>query len=318
MLRYAFKRILFLIPTIIIISFIVFSLLELAPGSSVLIMASESMSEEEVRELEQKYDLDKPMIYRYGKYMLGLFQGDLGTSQTNSMPVWESYISKFPMTVWLSLTSLVVGVVVAVPLGIFAAKYSGTIWDSLTTAFSLLGLSLPGFWLGLLLLYAFAGNWLKIFPVGYDGTIKSFVLPSICSGLLMAAAVMRQTRSAMLDVSREDYLRTARAKGAPEIQVTVKHKLKNACIPIVTTIGMCLTRMLAGSAIVEAVFTWPGVGRLTVVAVSARDVPLIVGCVILTSIFYVVMLLIVDMMYAVLDPRTRSQYAPIRKRRSTE
>jgi peptide/nickel transport system permease protein len=230
------------------------------------------------------------------------------------MSVWELYITRFPKTLQLALVALVLGVAVAIPLGIFAAKHAGTIWDNLTTVFSLFGISMPPFWLGLLLLFAFSYH-IKLFPAVYDGTIMGFVLPAVTTGFVMAGTATRQTRSAMLEVARQDYLRTARAKGVPERQVTTKHALRNAWIPIITTIGMTVSRTLAGSAVVEAVFSWPGVGRMTVEAVSQRDVPLACGCVILTTILYVVMLLIVDLLYAVVDPRIRAQYSGGRKKK---
>ena len=288
--------------------------MDLAPGTIVDSMITDQMTQEDIENLRAQYDLDKPMIYRYGKYMWGLLRGDLGKSQVTGMSVWDLYITRFPRTLQLALVALILGVAMAIPLGIFAAKHAGTIWDNLTTVFSLFGLSMPPFWLGLLLLFAFS-YYLRIFPAVYDGTWRGFVLPAVTSGLAMAATAMRQTRSAMLEVMRQDYLRTARAKGVPERHVTINHSLKNAWIPIITTIGMSLSRTLAGSAVVEAVYSWPGVGRLMVEAISQRDTTLACGCVILTSIMYVVMLLIVDIMYALVDPRIRAQYAPVGKKR---
>jgi len=290
--------------------------MDMAPGTVIDNMITSNMTEDDVQTLREMYNLDKPMIYRFGLYMLGLVQGDLGRCEITGLPVWDTYMARFPKTLELSLWSLVFGVALAIPLGILAAKYAGTIWDNLITMFSLIGLSMPGFWLGLLLLLWFASDaGIKVFPVGFDGTWKSYVLPVIATSLVMAATTTRQTRSAILDVSRQDYLRTARAKGVPEQQVTSKHALRNAWIPIITTIGITLSRVLAGSAIIEAVFTWPGVGRLTVEAVSQRNATLAAGCVILTSILYVLLLLLVDIMYALVDPRIRDQYSPLRRRR---
>ena len=316
MLRYAIIRTLWLIPIIICVSFIIYALMDMAPGTVIDNMITSNMTEDDVQTLREMYNLDKPMIYRFGLYMLGLVQGDLGRCEITGLPVWDTYMARFPKTLELSLWSLVFGVALAIPLGILAAKYAGTIWDNLITMFSLIGLSMPGFWLGLLLLLWFASDaGIKVFPVGFDGTWKSYVLPVIATSLVMAATTTRQTRSAILDVSRQDYLRTARAKGVPEQQVTSKHALRNAWIPIITTIGITLSRVLAGSAIIEAVFTWPGVGRLTVEAVSQRNATLAAGCVILTSILYVLLLLLVDIMYALVDPRIRDQYSPLRRRR---
>lgn len=308
MLRYSINRILWLIPVLICVSFIIYALMDLAPGTVIDLMISEDMTQEDIQLLKERYDLDKPMIYRYGKYMAKLFQGDLGTSQVTGLGVWEQYIAKWPATLALSLLSLAVAVAIAIPLGIFAAKHSGTILDNLTTAFTLIGLSMPSFWLGLLLLIWFSMR-MKIFPAGYDGTWKCYVLPVLANGLAMSSSVTRQTRSAILEVSRQDFLRTARAKGVPERQVTTKHVLRNAWIPIVTQIGLMMGITLAGSAVIEQVYTWPGVGRLLVSAINQRDTNMATGCVILTSSLFVVILLLVDIIYALVDPRIRAMYA---------
>lgn len=314
MLKYVIKRLLWLIPIILCVSFIIYGLLDLAPGSVVDSMISENMTQEDIDNLRAEYDLDKPMIYRYAKYMLNLVRGDLGVSDVTKISVWDTYISRLPATLLLSLAALVIGVALSIPLGIFAAKRAGTIWDTATTGFTLIGLSMPSFWLGLLLLIAFSYK-LKIFPAGGSGGIMSFILPAICSGLMMTATATRQTRSAMLENIRADYLRTARAKGVPERDVINKHALRNAWIPIITTIGNTLSRTLAGSAVVESVFSWPGVGRLTVEAVGQRDVTLACGCVIMTTILYVILLLIVDLLYAFVDPRIKSKYSAGSKKR---
>jgi len=314
MLRYAVNRILWLIPVLLCISLIIYALMDFAPGTVIDRLITEESTEEDIIKLKAQYDLDKPMIYRYGKYMIGLFQGDLGTSQVTGLSVFGQYKERWPATLRLSLLSLLMGVVLAIPLGLFAAKFSGTILDNLTTAFSLIGLSMPGFWLGLLLLIWFSLK-MKILPAGYDGTWKCYVLPVISSGLAMSATITRQTRSAILEESRQDYLRTARAKGVPEIQVTMNHKLRNAWIPIVTQIGLMLGITLSGSAITEQIFTWPGVGRLLVTAINQRDINMATGCVILTSAMFVIILLLVDIVYAFIDPRIRAKYGGGKKRK---
>lgn len=316
MIRYIIKRILWLIPIIIIVAFIIYLMLDLAPGNVVDSMISGNMTEEEVAQLYKQYDLDRSVFYRYGKYMLGLLRGDLGISQTTKTSVWHEFITRFPNTIALSLAGLVIGTIIAVPLGIFAAKHAGTIWDNLTTIFTMIGMSMPNFWLGLLLIIWFSYK-INIFPAssmgGISGGIMGFVLPAICTSFTMMATTTRQVRSSMLENIRADYLRTARAKGVTERDVINKHALKNAWIPIITTIGGTLTVMMAGSAVIETVFSWPGIGKLTVDAVLRRDVTLACGCVILTTIVYVVLLLIVDLLYALVDPRLKSQYASRKK-----
>ena len=314
LLHYVIKRILWLIPVIFCVSFIVFGLLDLAPGTIVDTMISEATTEEDLAELRAKYDLDKPMIYRYGKYMLHLVQGDLGVSDATGISVWDTFISRLPNTLELSLAALVIGSALSIPLGIHAARRAGKVSDNLTTTFTLVGMSMPSFWLGLilLLLFSYVLRWL---PAGGNKGILSFILPAVCSGLMLMATSTRQTRSSMLEVLNSDYLRTARAKGVPEKDVIRKHALGNAWIPILTTIGTSLSATLAGSAVIESVFAWPGIGRMTVEAVMARDVKMTCGSVIMTTILYVVLQLIVDLLYAFVDPRIKAQYAGNRKRR---
>ena len=314
MLRYSIKRILLIIPVLICVTFIIYALLDLAPGSVVDMMISDEMTQEDVAVLMAKYDMDKPMIYRYGKFIFGLLQGDLGVSMLSGESVWQVYVSRWPATLKLSLSSLVLGVVLGISLGIFAAKHAGTILDNLTTAFTLIGLSMPGFWLGLLLLMWFSYN-VRLFPTAYDGTWRSYVLPVIATGFSLSATITRQTRSAILEVVRQDFLRTARAKGVPEWQVTIKHVLRNAWIPIVTQIGMMLGITLAGSAVIETVYSWPGVGNLMVTAISRRDITMACGCVSLTCILYVLLLFIVDLSYAFIDPKIRAMYSSGRRKK---
>ena len=313
LLIYAFKRILWLIPVLLCVTLILYALIDMAPGTIVDSMITDEMTQEDIQMLRELHDLDKPLIYRYAKYIWGLLNGNLGNSERSGISVWGEYIHRFPRTLYLGLWSIILGVILGVPLGIFAAKHAGTILDNLTTSFSLIGLSMPPFWLGVLLLIWFSFN-LKWLPNGYDGTWKGYVLPVIAGGFAMSSAITRQTRSAILEVVRMDYLRTARSKGVSEIKVTTHHTLRNAWLPIITQTGMMVGMTLAGSAIVETVYTWPGVGRLMVDAVSARDTTMACGCIVLTSIMYVLILLVVDIFYALVDPRIKAMYSPVRKR----
>ena len=308
MIRYIIKRLLWVIPIIFCVAFILFALLDLTPGTIMDTISTENLTPEEYQELLEKFDLDKPLLYRYGKYMWNLLHGDLGRTQATDLDIWKEYIQRFPATLKLAICGMIIGVVLAIPLGIFAARHAGSVADNLVTVFSMLGISMPSFWLGLMLLYLFAYK-LRLFPIGgFEGGVRGIILPAFCSGLLMAGITARQTRSSMLEVLRADYLRTARAKGVPEKQVIRKHALGNALIPIITSIGNTLAMMLGGSAVVESVFSWPGVGRLTVQAVSARDTTQACGCVVLTCIIFVILLLLVDLAYAMVDPRIKAQY----------
>ena len=313
MIRYSVIRILLLIPILICVTFIVYTLIDLAPGTIVDTMINEDMTPEDIEILKAKFDLDKPMIWRYGKYMWNLLHGDLGSSQISGLTVWSQFSSRFKNTFYLAIFSIIVATIIAIPLGIFAAKHDGGILDNLTTAFTMIGVSMPNFWLGLLLLILFA-NKLKIFPAAYDGTWRAFVLPVCASGFGMSASLTRQTRSAILETSRADFLRTARAKGVPERTVTYKHELGNAWIPIITQIGALISITLGGSAVIEAVYSWPGIGYMLVEAISRRDSVLACGTVILTATMSTLILLIVDLVYAAVDPRIRAAYASKKKK----
>lgn len=317
MLRYAIKRILLLIPILLAVSIIVFTLLDLAPGTVVDNMITESMTQEDIDELYRQYDLDKPLLYRYVKYMFRLVQGDLGKSDYTGLDVWEIYSSRFPNTVLLAITSLIFGSIVGIPLGIFAARKAGTLLDNIVMLITLVGMSMPSFWLALLFIIQFSLRWPILPAGGMDDGIKSIVLPTICSGFVLMASVTRQTRSSMLEQLNADYLRTARAKGVPEEAVIKKHALNNAWIPILTTVGGSFCHALAGSSVVETVFAWPGVGRTVVDAVVSRDVTMTMGCTIMTTTIYVTIVLVIDLLYACVDPRIKSQYASPKKRRKT-
>ena len=318
MIRYIIKRLLLLIPIILAVTLIVFTLMELAPGTIIDSMVSDGMTAEDRAALESQYNLDKSMFYRFGLYVLNLIQGDLGRSQVTKLSVWSTYISRLPNTMLLAFSALIIGSAMAIPLGIFAARHAGTLADNAATTIALLGVSMPGFWLGLLLLLIFSLN-LGWFPGGgFRHGVRSLVLPALTSATMLMATATRQTRSGMLEVLNSDFLRTARAKGVPEKAVVTKHALGNAMVPIVTTIGTSLGVQLAGSVVVEQVFSWPGVGRLTVEAVMNRDISLALGCIILTSIMIVLVQLIVDLLFAFFDPRIKSMYVTVKKKKTAE
>ena len=315
MIRFVIKRIILIIPIVICVSFIVYALVDLAPGNIVDVMINSEMTQEEIDYLRASFDLDKPMIYRYVKYMINLVQGDLGVSMITKTSVWETYMYRLPNTLKLSLSSLLIGVITGLPLGIFAANRSGRLSDNATTVFAVLGISIPGFWLALLLLQLFSLR-LGLLPAGgMNNGIRSLILPAITGGLGLMASTTRQTRSSVLDVLKSDYLRTARAKGVPENVVIRKHALGNALIPIVTVVGNSLAYVIAGSVITEQVYAWPGVGRLAVEALGARDVTTVLGTIILTTFFYVFILIIVDIAYAFVDPRIKARYTTVKKRK---
>jgi len=315
MIRYVLKRLLALIPVVIAVSFIVFTLMELAPGDFLDAIATEGMTPEQVAALRAEHNLDRSMFYRYGLYMLNLFQGDLGVGDVTRISVWGMFITRLPNTLILSFSALIIGMVVAVPMGIIAARKAGSIIDNVTTGVTLIGMSMPVFWIGLLLLLLFSFQ-LGLLPGGgMDHGLRSLILPAICSGLSLTASTTRQTRAGMLEVLKSDYLRTARAKGVPETVVIRRHALGNAWIPIITAAGVSLSMQLAGSVVVESVFAWPGIGRMAAEAVFQRDVTTTTGTIIMTTIIYVLLQLITDLLYALIDPRIKAQYISAGKRK---
>lgn len=295
-----------LIPIIIGVSFLIYFIMDLAPGDIISQMAGEG-TEAQVQVLRHQYGYDRSVFYRYVMYMKNLVQGNLGTSFLTNKPVWDMYRERLPETLKLALGALVVSILLSIPLGILSAVRSGTLWDNAGMVFALLGLSMPNFWLGLLLIILFS---LKLgwFPSGGDTGFLSIILPAITIGTGHVAIITRTTRSSMIDVIHQDYLRTARAKGVPEKYVIRKHAFKNALIPIITIIGTQLSVSLGGAVLTETVFAWPGVGRLIIDSVHQRDVPVVTGAIIMTTILISIMLLIVDLLYAYVDPRIKAQY----------
>ncbi|MCL2391187.1 MAG: ABC transporter permease subunit [Oscillospiraceae bacterium] len=319
MIRYILRRLLLLIPVIILVSFIVFTLMDLAPGDAISGLDLGNMSMEEIAALRAEMGLDDPLLVRYGRYMFRLVQGDLGVGDFSGISVWENFITRLPNTLILAFFTVIIGVSIAIPLGIFAARRSGKVSDNITTGFTMIGMSMPGFWLGVLMMLLFS-DVLGWFPAGgFNHGLRSVVLPAVVASMTLLAACTRQTRSSMLEVLKADYLRTARAKGVSEHAVIRKHALGNALIPIVTTVGVSVAIAVSGTAVIEAVFAWPGVGRFIVESVAARDVTSTTGAVILTTVLYVLILLMVDLAYAFIDPRIRAQYTKSgRKKKKAE
>jgi len=309
MLRYAIKRVLLMIPVIIGVSFLIFFIMDIAPGDIVDIkIAEEGLTFEQIAQLREQYGLDKSVFERYAAYMFKFVQGDLGVSNVSGKPVWDSYFEKMPATIVLACASILVSIIISIPLGIISAIKRGTITDNVSMVLSFLGLSIPNFWLGLMLIIVVALNVPGIPTGGFTKGIASVILPAITVGTGLTATLARTTRSSMLDVLSQDYLRTERAKGHKEFTVITKYALRNALIPIITIAGGQFAVCLGGAVLTETVFSWPGVGRLIVDAVNSRDVPLVVGSIILKSISIGLVVLVVDLLYAVIDPRIKAQY----------
>ena len=306
--KYILKRLLMLIPVIICVSFIIFIAMEMSAGDPVLMIAGEEASPEIIEQLRIEYGYNRSVFYRFGRYLLNLLRGDLGDSYRYKAPVWDLYMERLPATAALSLTAAVMGYILSIPLGIIAAVKRGSLIDNGVTVISLIGQSMPNFWQGILLIIWLSLN-NRIFPsYGFNDGWKSLILPAITIATSNMALLTRTTRSSMVDVLGQDYLRTARSKGAGENKVVLKHALKNALIPIITISGTQLASIMGGSVLVETVFAWPGVGRLMIDAINQRDVNLACGCIVMTTIITSIILVLIDLAYAFVDPRIKAQY----------
>ena len=308
MFRYIMKRILMMIPVLIAVSFVVYFLMDLAPGDIISSMAPQDATEAEIEIMREELGLNGSLIERYFRYLGNLLRGDMGMSLSLKRSVADVFFERFPATLELALAATVVALAISIPLGIAAATHHRSFLDGFSMVTAMLGLSMPGFWLGLLLILFFSHQlgWL---PSGGSGGIVHLILPALALGAGQAGSLTRITRSSMLDVIRQDYLRTARAKGVSEKMVIRKHALKNALIPIITVFGSTLGNLLGGAVAIETVFSWPGIGRLTVSAINTRDITLATGCIIMFTVLLTVTMLLVDIAYAYVDPRIKAQYS---------
>ena len=312
--RYILKRILLMVPVIIGVSFIIFFAMHMAQGDYVDTLDTTEMTAAEVEALREKYGLNKSLLEQYLDYMWNLIHGDLGTSFTTGDSVAKIFFEKLPNTIYLGIVTALIGTALSIPLGIFAARHRGSLLDNVANVMAVFGLSVPNFWFGLMLMLIFALklHWL---PSSGNETWLAVLLPAITLGTEKMAMLTRTTRSTMLDTLTQDYLRTARAKGVPEQIVINKHALKPAMIPILNVAMMQLTGAVAGAALTETVFSWPGVGRLVVDAVQSRDIPMACGTLIMKCILIGLIELSNDLLNVVVDPRLRTHYAAAAKKR---
>jgi peptide/nickel transport system permease protein len=305
MTRYLLRRLVQAVPVLFGITLFTFLMVHLTPGDPVLIYSlGKPMSEEREAQIRHQYGLDRPLWDQYRDYMAGLLRGDLGRGLHNQRPVAETIAEAVPPTIQLTLAGLFVAVTLGVILGILAAIFHNSWLDSAAMVVALLGVSTPVFYLGLLLLFAFSFHF-HLFPATGSGGWRTLVLPALTIGFASSAYLARLVRSSMLEVLRQDFVTTARAKGLIERIVVTRHALKNALIPVVTYLGIQLAGLLTGAIVTEQVFSRPGLGQVTVKAIGNRDFPLIQGTVLVTAVIYVAVSLIVDLSYAVLDPRIR-------------
>ena len=301
MYKYILKRLVLLIPVMLGVTLLVFAIMYLTPGDPAQLILGESAPKEAVAALREKMGLNDPFFMQYLRFVKNALVGDFGRSYTTGREVFEEIFARFPNTVVLAVLGVIISIVIGIPVGIISATKQYSLTDSFSMVLALLGVSMPVFWLGLMLILLFSVK-LGIFPSGgFDG-FRSVILPSVALGVGSAAIVTRMTRSSMLEV------RTARAKGVAEKVVINKHALKNALIPIITVVGLQFGGLLGGAVLTESVFSWPGVGRLMVDAIRQKDTPTVLASVVFLAVVYSVVNLLVDLLYAFVDPRIKSQY----------
>jgi len=314
MFQYILKRILYFIPTLFLVALMVFFLIHLIPGDPVTVMLGQDANPETVKQLRQEMGLDRPLPVQFAMWVGSVLKGDFGLSIQTRRPVMQSISERFPVTLSLTVLALIFSLLLAIPSGVLAAVYQNTRKDYLFMIGTILGVSIPGFWLGLIALLVFSVH-LRLFPtigfvpwwVEFWEGLRYLVLPSITLGLFMAAVVARMTRSSMLEVMRLEYINHARAKGLTEWKVIIKHALKNAFGPTLTTIGIQFGTLLGGAVVTESVFSLPGLGQYVVTSIYGRDYPVVQGCILFMAIVYVIINLVVDLLYAYFDPRIEYQ-----------
>ena len=304
---YVIKRLVMLIPVLIGVTFLVYFIISLSPGDTAAMLAGEDADAATIEALRHELGLDQPVIVQYARYMLNLLQGDMGNSYKTGRPVTNMIVSCFPNTAKLAFWSILVAVGIALPIGIISATKQYSMFDNVGMVVALIGVATPNFWLGLMMIILFSLNlgWL---PSGGNKGWSSYIMPAITLGTGDAALITRMTRSSMLEVIRADYIRTARAKGVPENKVVYQHALRNALIPVVTAIGLQFGSLLGGATLTETVFAWPGIGRSTVDSIKTKDTTQVLGNIVVLTITFSCVNLLVDILYAFIDPRIKAQY----------
>ena len=304
MLKYISKRIIYLIPVLIGIVFLVFTIMYFSPGDPAKLILCDRAPEEQVAALRHELGLDLPYYQQLFNYIKNAIHGDFGNSYQLRMPVWDIIKLRFPLTLQLTTFTMLIAVLIGVPVGILSAVKQYSVIDAFSVIFALLMASIPAFWLGMLLMLLFSLNlgWLP--SSGYEG-VKWLILPSITLGFINCATIMRMTRSSMLEVVRQDFIRTARAKGATEKRVVFRHALKNAIIPVITVVGTAFGSSLGGAVVTETVFGLPGMGTQIITAIRQKDNPVVLASVIVIALAFSLVNLIVDILYTYVDPRIR-------------
>ena len=309
MLKYIGRRLLLMIPVLLGVSLIVFTLMYITPGDPAKVILGDMATPDDIAALRDELGLDDPFWTRYVNYIKGIvLHGDLGDSYATRKPVLGELLSRFPVTLRLASSGVLVALIIGIPAGIIASTKQYSVFDNIATVLALLGNSMPAFWMGLLLIIAFSVK-LGWFPSSGYRSLSQMILPAITLGSSSAAVIMRMSRSSMLEIIRQDYIRTARAKGQKESVVIYYHALKNALIPIITAVGLQFGMLLGGSILTETIFSIPGVGKLMVDSIKKRDHPMVLGGVLFLAAVFSFVNLLVDLLYAFADPRIKSQYS---------
>lgn len=308
MLKYIIKRLLWIIPVLFGVAIVVFTILYFSPGDPAYLALGDNATPEAVEAYRIEMGIDGTYWERLGRLLTGMLHGDLGLSFRSKTPVMDELLVRFQVTFNISAWSIVLGIILGIFFGIVSALKQNTVWDTLSTGCALFGISMPMFWQGLMLILIFS-VWLDWLPASGYGTWQQMILPVIALGVNSSATIMRTTRSSMLEVMRQDYIRTAKAKGQTYWAVVLRHALKNAMIPIVTVIGLQMGTLLAGSIVTEVIFSIAGVGKYLVDSMNARDYNAVQGCVLLIAFVSAILNLIVDIIYTFIDPRMKTMYA---------
>jgi ABC-type dipeptide/oligopeptide/nickel transport system permease component len=304
MTRYIIRRLALSLVVLIGVSILVFGLIHLAPGDPARLMLYDTAPEEEVQAMRKTLGLDQPLYLQYWLFLSKALRGDLGRSLYYKEPALRIILEHMPATAELTFAALLVSLVVAVPMGIVSAVRRDTVWDYAGMLLATIGQATPVFWLGLMFILLFSVQW-TVLPSSGRGGIDNLLMPAVTLGAPLMALVTRLVRSGMLDILGEDYIRTARAKGLPNPAIVYRHALRNMLIPLITVVGLQLGALLGGAVITETIFAWPGVGRLVVTAITARDYPLVQAATLLVSVYFVGINLLLDVLYVYIDPRIR-------------
>lgn len=308
MFRYILRRLLMLFPVMIGVIFLVFFIINLTPGDVASMILGDGATEQRIADLREQMGLDDPLVVQYGRYMADLLTGNLGESYSTGRSVAREIGQRFPNTLKLTISAIFLSVIISIPIGVISATRQYSVFDNVGMIIALVGISMPSFWTGLILIIIFSLH-LGWFPSGGLSGLRSLVLPAFTLAIASTASITRTTRSSMLEVIRQDYVNTARAKGVNRRTVINKHALRNALIPAVTVIGLEFGVLLGGAVLTETVFSWPGIGRLMVDSIQRKDTPMVLGCVIVFSLSFSIVNLFIDILYAFIDPRIKSNYS---------